>query len=129
MYKIKIIASAFLTGAVYWLGGADVALKALIVAIVMDYVTGLLKAAYLKRLNSEIGLKGIIKKIGMLALVALAVLLDRATGDTGAVRTLVIYYLVANEGLSILENLGATGIKIPAGITKRLEQLKEKGDE
>lgn len=58
----------------------------------------------------------------------IGVLVDRVTGNSGAVRTLVIYYFVANEGLSILENLGQAGVPIPAIIAKALKILKDKGE-
>ena len=109
---------------VYLLGGWDIALQTLLVVIVLDYITGVFKAIYNKELNSEVGLKGIVKKVGYLIIVALAVILDRIFGDTGAVRTLVIYFFVANEGLSILENWGGMGMPIPKVIFDKLEKLK-----
>ena len=70
-------------------------------------------------------LKGILKKVGILCIVALSVVLDRLSGDTGAMRSLVIYYFVANEGLSILENLAEAGLPIPDFIKKALKALKK----
>ena len=92
---INFITGTLLTSLVYFLGGCDIALQLLLLAIVLDYVTGIFKAIYKKKLNSEIGLKGIVKKIGYLILVALATMTDRIMGDTGAIRTLVIYFFVA----------------------------------
>lgn len=69
-------------------------------------------------------MRGLIKKLGLLIIVMVGTLVDRATGNTGAVRTLVIYYFVANEGLSILENLGQAGIPIPQSVKKALKALK-----
>lgn len=113
------------TTLVYLLGGLDVALSCLLIAIVLDYVSGLIKAFVTKNLSSKIGVKGIIKKVSVLLIVMLAVLVDRVTGETGAIRTLVIYYFVANEGLSIIENLGQAGVPIPQSIKKALKVMKK----
>lgn len=121
---INFITGTLITGLVYFLGGWDIALQVLILAVVLDYITGICKAIYKKKLNSEIGLKGIVKKIGYFILVAVSVMLDRITGDTGAIRTLVIYFFVANEGISILENWGGMGIPFPQKLRDTLEQLK-----
>ena len=125
---INTVLAAIATGAVYLFGGFDVALNCLLIAIVLDYLTGVIKAYVKKELSSEVGLKGILKKVGVLIVVMLGVLVDRVTGDTGAVRTLVIYYFVANEGLSIIENLGAAGVPIPAKLKKALKALKKESN-
>lgn len=105
-------------------GDWDVALQCLVIAIALDYISGIIKAFVNKELSSKIGVKGILKKVGVLVIVALAVLIDKVTGESGAVRTLVIYYFVANEGLSIVENLGEAGLPIPDVIKKALKSLK-----
>lgn len=111
---------------ILWMfGGIDIAMQCLLIAIAIDYVSGLIKAFNTKTLDSKIGFKGILKKIGILCIVALAVVVDRITGDAGAIRTLVIYYFVANEGLSVLENLSIAGLPIPASIKKALQALKK----
>lgn len=125
---INSVLAAIATGAVYLFGGFDVALNCLLIAIVLDYITGIIKAYIKKELSSEVGLKGILKKVGVLIVVMLGVLVDRVTGETGAVRTLVIYYFVANEGLSIIENLGAAGVPIPAKLKKALKALKKESN-
>lgn len=112
-------------GFIYLLGGIDVAMTCLLIAIVLDYISGLIKAFECKVLSSKIGMRGILKKVGVLVVVMLAVLIDRVTGETGAIRTLVIYYFVANEGLSIVENLAEAGIPIPKTIKKALKALKK----
>lgn len=117
------------TGLVYLWGGFDVAMQCLLVAIALDYVSGIIKAFVLKQLSSSIGFKGILKKFGVLVVVALAVLIDRVTGESGAIRTLVIYYFVANEGLSIIENMGLAGLPIPKSIKEALKALKKQGDD
>lgn len=110
---------------IYLIGGLDIALVCLLIAIILDYISGIIKAYMTKELSSKIGLKGILKKVGILLIVMLSVLVDRVTGETGAIRTLVIYYFVANEGLSILENLGQAGVPIPESIKKALKVLKK----
>lgn len=116
------------TGLVYLLGGFDVAMQCLLIAIALDYVSGIIKAFVLKQLSSTVGFRGILKKVGVLVVVALAVLIDRVTGESGAIRTLVIYYFVANEGLSIIENVGKAGLPIPHSIKEALQALKKQGD-
>ena len=110
---------------IYIFGGFDVALACIVTAIVLDYISGLIKAYATKTLSSKIGVKGILKKVGILCIIALSVLVDRITGETGAIRTLVIYYFVANEGLSILENLAEAGIPIPSSLKKALKAIRK----
>lgn len=116
------------TAIIYLLGGFDVALNCLLIAIVLDYISGLIKAYNNKVLSSKIGFRGILKKVGILVIVALGVLVDRITGNSGSIRSLVIYYFVANEGLSIIENLGQAGLPIPKSIKNALKLLKNQGD-
>lgn len=125
---INTVLAAIATVTVYLIGGFDVALICLLIAIVLDYISGMIKAYIKKELSSAIGFKGILKKVGVLIIVMLATLIDRVTGETGAVRTLVIYYFVANEGLSIIENLGAAGVPIPAKLKQALKALKKEAN-
>ena len=110
---------------IYLLGGWDVSLQCLLLAIVFDYISGMIKAFHTKTLSSKIGFHGILKKVGVLLIVMLGVLVDRVTGNTGAVRTLVIYYFVANECLSVIENLVQCCVPIPSSIKKALKVLKK----
>ena len=114
-----------LTGVMYLLGGWDTALQTLLIVITIDYISGVCKAIYTKKLNSKVGIKGIVKKFSYLLTVALAVELDHILGDTGAIRTLVIYFFVANDGISILENLGGMDIPLPTKLKDVLEQLRD----
>lgn len=116
------------TSFIYLIGGLDVAMSCLLVAIVLDYISGIIKAFECKNLSSKIGVKGILKKVGVLLVVMLAVLIDRVTGESGAIRTLVIYYFVANEGLSIVENLAEAGVPVPKTIKKALKALKKENN-
>ena len=118
---LSIIATTF----VWLIGGIDVALLCLLVAIVLDYISGLIKAYNTKTLSSAIGFRGILKKVSILILVMLSVLVDRVTIDNGGVRTLVIYYFVANEGLSIIENLAQAGLPIPKALKNALKVIKK----
>ena len=97
----------------------------LITAIIIDYISGLIKAYNTKTLSSNIGFRGILKKVGMLLIVMLSVLVDRVTVNNGAIRTLVIYYFVANEGLSVLENLAVAGLPIPKSLKNALKVIKK----
>lgn len=125
---ICIIGGALLTGTSYLLGGFDSALLTLAIVMGLDYITGVCKAVKQKKLNSKTGALGILKKFGYLVVVALAVIIDRMAGDTGAIRTIVIYFFVANDGLSILENWGAIGLPLPKKLFEVLEQLKNDND-
>lgn len=122
---ILIILSNIATVFIYLFGGIDIALQCLLVAIILDYISGVIKAYITKTLSSSIGLKGILKKVGVLVIVMLAVLVDRVTLNNGDIRTLVIYYFVANEGLSILENLAVAGLPIPKKLKDSLKVIKK----
>lgn len=122
---INSISSIVITTLIYLLGGMDIALTCLLIAIVLDYVSGIIKAYETKELSSKIGARGIVKKVAILIVIMLAVLVDRATGESGAIRTLVIYYFVANEGLSIIENLAKAGVPIPKKLRDALKTLKK----
>lgn len=125
---ISDIGSVILTTTVYLLGGFDIALQSLIIVIVIDYLTGIASAIYNKELSSKIGFKGIIKKFSYLCVVALSVVIDNLTGQSGLIRTLVIYFFVANDGLSIIENMAEMNVKLPQKLIDALEQIKKKGE-
>ena len=122
---IKSAVSVLATTFIYLFGGWDIALQSLLIVIILDYLTGISKAYVSKKLNSNKGLKGIVKKLAMLCIVAVAVIVDRITGFTGMVRTLIIYYLVANESLSIIENLSEMNIIVPSFLRDKLEQIRD----
>lgn len=124
-YMFNFFTSTVLTTVLYFLGGWDMALKTLLIIIALDYLTGVCDAIANKKINSKIGAKGIIKKVGYLIIVAVSVQLDQIVGDTGAIRNLVIYFFVANEGISILENWGSMGLPLPEKVIEVLEQLKK----
>lgn len=127
-YFFNNIASVLLTTIIYLLGGMDIALKSLIVIMMIDYITGVASAIYNKKLSSKIGFKGIIKKFSYLCIVALSVVIDNLIGQNGVIRTLVIYFFVANDGLSIIENMAEMDIKLPKKLVDSLEQIKGRGE-
>lgn len=127
-HLITDIISVILTFFIYLLGGWDIALQSLIIVIVIDYITGIASAIYNKELSSKTGFKGIIKKFCYLLIVALSVVIDKLLGNSGLVRNLVIYFFVANDGLSIIENMAEMNIKLPKKLIDALEQIKEKGE-
>ena len=127
-HLISNVFSVILTTIVYLLGGVDIALQSLLIVIVIDYLTGIASAIYNKELSSKIGFKGIIKKFCYLLVVALSVVIDNLLGQSGLIRSLVIYFFVANDGLSIIENMAEMNIKLPQKLIDSLEQIKKKGE-
>lgn len=107
------------------LGGWDVMLYTILLFAILDYFTGILKAVYKKELSSEIGFKGIVKKIMVFAVIAVAYNVQRMTGDTIPLREIVIVFFICNEALSILEN-AAEFINIPQQLKDVLLQLRDK---
>ena len=103
-------------------------LVVLCVVIILDYVTGLLKAGITHQLSSEIGFKGILKKILLLIIVALAHLIDRAVGSGETWRNIAIVFYISNEGLSIFENCVECGLPVPEKLKDILKSM-EKGDD
>jgi toxin secretion/phage lysis holin len=113
----------------YIFGGWDTCLIVLVAFIAIDYITGIIAATVNKKLNSHIGFNGILRKSTIFLVLIVAVLLDRLLNEGAWVfRTLVCYFYIANEGLSILENAGKCGVPLPDKLIKTLEQLKNKGE-
>lgn len=127
-HLISNVFSVIATTFIYLMGGIDIALQSLIIVIVIDYLTGIASAVYNKELSSKTGLKGILKKFSYLLVVALSVVVDNLLGQSGLIRTLVIYFFVANDGLSIVENMAEMNIKLPNKLIDALEQIKKKGE-
>ena len=126
MDKLEL-AFAAVGGVVGWfLGGFDGFLYALIVFVVMDYLTGVLAAGVRKDLSSEVGFKGIAKKVCIFVLVGIAIIVDtQVIHDGAAIRTAVIFFYLANEGISILENSTVIGLPVPQKLREMLQQLTE----
>ncbi|MBO5476025.1 MAG: phage holin family protein [Bacilli bacterium] len=119
---LKIIASTF----IFLVGGFDNMFITLLIFIALDYITGIIKAIYQKKLNSKLGLKGFLKKLGYILIVIVASLFDSIIGDKQmAIRTLCIYFFISNEAISILENWAVMGLPLPKKIFQVFESLKE----
>ena len=108
-----------------WLGGWDVILKALVALVVLDYITGVLKAIYTKTLSSAVGFKGLIRKIVIFIVIATAVIVQSVVGDSIPLREIVIIFFVCNEGISLLEN-SSQFVPIPEKLKETLIQLRDK---
>lgn len=114
----------------YFLGGCDGLVYALLLFVAADYVTGVMCAAVDKRLSSEIGFKGICKKVLIFLLVGLANILDVQIIGTGSVlRTAVIFFYISNEGVSLLENAAHLGLPVPEKLKDILQQLHNRAEE
>jgi toxin secretion/phage lysis holin len=107
-------------------GGWEMGIKVLVSCMVLDYITGLMCGCKEKHLNSSRGFNGLKKKFTILFVLILAVLLDRLLGQCWTFRTMVIYFYVAIEGISILENSIKLGVPVPKKLENALEQLKNK---
>ena len=108
----------------YFLGGCDGPLIALVAFVVIDYITGVMCAAADKKLSSEMGFKGICRKVLIFLLVGIANILDVQVIGTGNIlRTAVIFFYISNEGVSLLENAAHLGLPIPEKLKDILEQL------
>jgi len=113
----------------WFLGGVDGFLYALVAFVAIDYVTGIMCAIVERVLSSEIGYRGIFKKVLIFALVGVAHIIDQnIIGDGSIIRTAVIFFYLSNEGISIIENATRLGLPIPEKLRDVLEQLKDGGD-
>ncbi|MDY4769165.1 MAG: phage holin family protein [Lachnospiraceae bacterium] len=114
----------------WFLGECDGLMYALIAFVVADYVTGVMCAVSDKQLSSEVGFKGICRKVLIFVLVGMANILDMHVIGTGCVlRTAVLFFYISNEGVSVLENAGHLGLPIPARLLNVLEQLHEDAEQ
>lgn len=118
---IKIINNLF----IFLLGDFDFLLKSILVLMLLDYITGICKAFIKNKMNSSIGAKGIIKKVGYLCIITISVVLDQILGTNGSLRTLIITSFIFNEMISIIENSSEMGIKIPDTLKNALEKLNQ----
>lgn len=113
----------------YFLDGCDGLLYALLAFVIIDYITGVMCAVIDKKLSSEVGFKGIFKKVLIFLLVGVANILDVQVIGTGSVlRTAVIFFYISNEGVSLLENAAHLGLPIPQKVKTVLEQLHERSE-
>ena len=113
----------------YFLGGCDGLLIALVMFVVMDYISGVMCAIADKTLSSEVGFKGICRKVLIFVLVGIANILDVQVIGTGSVlRTAMVFFYISNEGISLLENAGYLGLPLPEKIKTVLEQLHDRAE-
>lgn len=111
----------------YFLGGCDGLLYALIAFVVIDYITGVMCAIANHTLSSEVGFKGICRKVLIFLLVGIANILDiHVIGSGSVLRTAVIFFYISNEGVSLLENAAHLGLPVPEKIKVVLEQLHDR---
>ena len=113
----------------YFLGGCDGLLYALLIFVILDYLTGLMCAIVDKKLSSEIGFRGIFKKVMIFVMVGIGQVLDvQCLGSVGILRTAVIFFYLSNEGVSLVENAAYLGLPIPEKLKAVLEQLHDRAE-
>lgn len=114
----------------YFLGGCDGLFYALIVFVVIDYITGIMCAIINQSLSSEVGFKGICRKVLIFLLVGIANILDvQVIGSGSVLRTAVIFFYISNEGVSLMENAAHLGLPVPEKIKAVLEQLHDRAED
>lgn len=114
----------------YFVGGCDGLLYALLAFVVIDYITGVMCAIADRKLSSEVGFKGIAKKVLIFMMVGIANVLDvQIIGNGSVLRTAVIFFYLSNEGVSLLENAGHLGLPIPSRLKAVLEQLHDRAED
>ncbi|EFU08179.1 phage holin family protein [Enterococcus faecalis] len=124
---ITMLLSIFGGIVVRLLGGLDQLLDVFLFLIIVDFITGWIKAIATKELSSRIGMLGITKKVTMLFVVAVAVRVEKVVGNNLPIREMVLIFYIANEGLSFFENI-ATFIPMPKKLKELFIQLKNKDD-
>jgi toxin secretion/phage lysis holin len=130
LLHIQVILSAIGAFLGWFFGGTDGFLYVLIAFVIIDYITGIINALISKALSSEVGFKGICKKVLIFILVGVAHLIDLFILQEGiAIRTAVIFFYIANEGISILENSAKIGLPIPKKLKKVLTQINKRSGE
>lgn len=125
--KIGFIFASVGTLLTWLFGGWELGLQILIVCMILDYIMGLMCGYKEKELSSKVGFNGLKRKFTILIILILAVLLDRLIGQEWVFRTIVIYFYVGMEGLSILENAARLDVPIPGRLKDALIQLHEEG--
>lgn len=124
-YKVQSIAAVMGGILTFIFGELTPAFAVLIALMVIDFCTGLLHAFIEQKLNSKTCARGIVKKIFILALVAVAHLIDISLGKAVCMGVVEFFY-IANESMSIIENAGRAGLPVPKKLTEVLEQLNGK---
>ena len=123
---VKTVVAVGGAAASFLFGGWSSLLSILLAFVVIDYISGILAAGQEGRLSSEVGLWGIPKKVAIFAVVAVAHLIDTAIGDAHMFRDAAIFFYLANELLSVIENLGRIGVPVPDKLKNAVEVLRQK---
>lgn len=124
--KIVGFCSGTVGGLLSWLFGAwDLPLKILITCMLADYIMGVFCGVKNKNVSSSVGFAGLRKKFSILLILILAVLLDRLMNQGWIFRTVVCYFYVAMEGISIIENATVLGVPVPDKLKDSLIQIKD----
>ena len=127
--KVQIAITAIGGWAGYFLGGIDGLMIALVVLVVLDYISGVMCAIIDKKLSSAVGFKGICKKVLILMLVGVANVIDvHVVGSGSALRGAVVCFYLGNEGVSVLENATHIGLRVPEKLKEALAQLHRRDD-
>lgn len=111
--------------AVSYLGGMDLILHAILFLVIVDYLTGIAKSWKLKELSSEVGFMGLLKKIMIFVVIAVSVEIERLTKGTIPLREVVIMFYIANEGISLIENISVF-VPLPEKLKEYFTQIKNK---
>ena len=123
----KNIMAGICTVLSFLFGDMEGLMVAMIALIILDYISGVIAAAVEERLSSEVGAKGIAKKIFMLLIVALANIVDiNVIGDGHVLKTVTVVFYICNECISLIENAGRIGVPVPKKLLDVLEQLRDK---
>lgn len=126
MIYVKIAVSTLLGLGWGFLGGEDALLRTLILFVLLDYLTGVMRAILAKKLSSEVGFRGIFQKMLIFIMVGVAHMVDLQLIGSGAMlRSATIFFYAANEGISILENATALGVPVPSKLQSVLAQFQQ----
>lgn len=122
----KYIAAIWGSLVTYLFGGWSALIQILVAFVAIDYITGVLAAGVRREISSSVGGRGIARKVLIFVLVACGHLVDMALGTADVIRDAVIYFYIANELLSIIENAGEIGLPVPDILKNAIERLKGK---
>lgn len=123
---VKIFFTIFGSLIGFFLGDLDIFIYSLTAFVICDYISGIIRAGFERKLSSKIGFKGILKKIMIFIIVGIANICDKnLIKNQAMIRSSIIFFYIANEGLSILENALAMDLPIPKKLKMLLEQFKE----
>ncbi|MBN8200470.1 phage holin family protein [Bacillus sp. NTK034] len=122
-----VITGGTISSVAYLFGGLDKLLLAFVILMACDFITGVLAAFYDKRVSSKNAYKGLAKKGGMFVMIIAANVVDQVTGsDNHFMRNAMIMFLIATEGISLIENLGRLDVTVPKFLSQAFSQLKDK---